>query len=137
MSHLVLYDGLCGLCNRAVRFVLRHDEKKRFAFASMQSELGRRILRKNGYAPDKLDTFVLVVNYESESESVLARSDAASFIVRELGGWCRFIGVTRILPRPVRDRIYDLIATNRYSWFGKYDSCLLPEKRHRHRFIDQ
>ena len=136
MPHLVLYDGVCGLCNRAVRFVLRHDRKVEFEFASMQSETGRKILEANGCSPDELDTFVLIVNFESDSETVLSRSDAASFIARELGGWCGFFGIIRIMPRPVRDWFYGAIASNRYRWFGKYDSCPLPPEPYRDRFVD-
>jgi predicted DCC family thiol-disulfide oxidoreductase YuxK len=137
MAHLVLYDGLCGLCNRSVNFILHHDRHEAFMFASMQSDISRQILAKHGNSPDSLDTLILINDFDTAAESVMTRSDAALFVMSELRGWYRVFDILRVLPKWIRDRAYNLIARNRYGWFGKYDACPLPDVRYRGRFIDR
>lgn len=130
---VLLYDGVCGLCNGLVRFVLRHDTAARFHFASLQSGYAATILQRHGLDPDDLDTFYVV----SESGQLDARSDAAIFVLRGLGGfWSGIATVLRVFPRSLRDWGYAVVARHRYRIFGKYESCLLPEKKYRDRFLD-
>jgi predicted DCC family thiol-disulfide oxidoreductase YuxK len=133
---LVLYDGVCGLCNRSVGVILRRDQAKRFRFASIQSELGRRILARHGHGEDVLDSLIVIVDDGERSGRLLRKSDAVLYIASRVGGLWRLSRVFRILPVSVLDRLYGMIARNRYAWFGKYDSCPLPQERHRDRFRD-
>jgi predicted DCC family thiol-disulfide oxidoreductase YuxK len=134
---IILYDGVCGLCNRLIQFVLKRDKTDRFRFAALQSEFARRVLQRHGVNPQVLDTMYLLSNYSQPDERLAARSDAAVLTVAELGGiWRALAAVMRVLPRWLRDRAYNLIARNRYELFGKYQTCQIPDPRHRHRFLE-
>jgi predicted DCC family thiol-disulfide oxidoreductase YuxK len=129
---ILLYDGVCGLCNRLVQFVLRRDSRARFRFASLQSDYAIRILQRHGLDPQDLDTLYVVAG-----ERLATRSDAVIFILRELGGFWRFLSFAlRILPKPLRDWGYGAIARHRYRIFGKYQNCPLPERKYQDRFLD-
>ena len=134
---IILYDGVCGLCNRMVQFFLKHDKDGRLRFASLQSEFARRVLGRHGFDPKDLDTVHLVENYDQPDERVLQRSDAVLRAARELGGlWGTSLSMAKVVPRAVRDLAYRFVATNRYRVFGKYDTCMLPEPHQRSRFLD-
>ncbi len=142
---ILLYDGVCGFCNWAVRFILKHDREAVFLFASLQSEWARRILPKHGADASRLDTLFVVLNYSADQrvaipsgqESLLSRSDAVLFVMNELGGMWRAIGrILGILPHAVTDWGYRAFAKHRYSIFGRYDSCPLPSEATRSRFLD-
>lgn len=135
-AHLILYDGVCGLCNRWIGQILPRDAKGLFRFASLQSELGRSLLSRNGRNPDLLDTIYVFVDYESESPRVLNRARAALFVIGLLETPWRFLRVFEVLPTFVLDAGYALIARNRYRLFGKYDACLIPDANHASRFLD-
>ena len=134
---IILYDGVCGLCNRLNRFVLARDRPGRFRFAALQGALAGEILARHGRDPRDLDTLYLVLAHGRPEERLLRKSDAALWILRELEGPWRAAGALRVVPRRVRDLGYDLVARTRYRLFGRYDSCPLPEPRHRARFLDQ
>ena len=134
---ILLYDGVCGLCNRFVQFILRRDRAEIFRFAALQSTFATRILTKHGANPAILDTFYVVINKDESSESLLSRSDAVVFISKQLGGfWCATGHVYATLPRPVRDWAYRLVARNRYRIFGRYDTCPIASEDTRDRFLD-
>ena len=134
---IILYDGVCGLCNRLVQFLLKHDKQRRLRFASLQSEFSERVLTRHGIDPKDLDTVQVVVNYERPDEQVLGRSDAILRAGRELGiPWNVFAAIARIVPRGLRDVVYRFVARNRYYVFGKYETCMLPDPKQRHRFLD-
>lgn len=134
--HLVLYDGVCGLCNRFNTFLLPRDRDSVFAFASLQSAVGQSVLKRFGKATDDLDTFYLVTNYRSESSVLLAKSRAALFVLTTLGGVWRSFGLFRVLPSGLLDAVYDVIARNRYRLFGRYETCVNPSPEYKQRFID-
>ena len=131
---IILYDGVCGLCNRLNQFLLKRDIHDRIRFASLQSEFAAKVLRRHGADPDDLDTVYVIEDYETPNERLLARSDAILDVVRELGGFWKIAGWGKILPRPIRDTLYKLVARNRYRVFGKYDTCMMPEPRYRKSF---
>jgi predicted DCC family thiol-disulfide oxidoreductase YuxK len=134
---IILYDGVCGLCNRLVQFLLKHDREGRLRFASLQSEFAEKVLSRHGLNAKDLDTVHVVENYDQPDERVLQRSNAILRAGRELGGfWGVSSAVAKIVPRPLRDLVYRFVATNRYRVFGKYDSCMLPDPNQRSRFLD-
>jgi predicted DCC family thiol-disulfide oxidoreductase YuxK len=135
---IILYDGVCGLCNRLVRFILKHDRKDRFRFAALQSTFARAILERHGLNPDALDTFHVVFDYASSTERVLARDEGVAAVLEELGGtWRVWAMLFRIFPSSIRKWQYNLIASTRYRLFGKYDACPLPDPKASHKFLDQ
>jgi len=135
-SHLVLYDGVCGLCSRLVQFVLRHDRGRVFSFASLQSEVGRATVKRSGGNPAELTSLYVIAEYRTEVGRVFTRSDAALFVAAALGWPWRAAQLTRLVPRRVRDLAYDAMARNRYRVFGRDDRCLVPRPEFRSRFID-
>jgi predicted DCC family thiol-disulfide oxidoreductase YuxK len=134
--HLLLYDGVCGLCSGVVQRVVASDRAGIFHFAALQSEVAAEYLASAG-APQDMSTFVLIPDYQQGRRTVLTRSDAALFLFETLGWPWRIIGIGRLLPRSWRDRIYDSVARHRYSVFGQVDRCLLPSPDRMERFIDQ
>jgi len=137
VNPIILYDGVCGLCNRLVQFLLKHDKHGRLKFASLQSDFAARVLQRHGIDPKDLDTLHVVENYEQPDERVLQRSDAILRAGRELGGfWSASAAAGKVIPQALRDVIYRFVARNRYRVFGKYDSCMLPDPNQRSRFLD-
>jgi predicted DCC family thiol-disulfide oxidoreductase YuxK len=135
-KHLILYDGVCGLCDRLNRFVLARDGEGLFRFASIQGDVGRRILQEMGKDPDRLTTSYVVVDHESKSRSLLAKSDGSLFVLKHLGWPWKAAAALGILPRPFRDWCYDLVARHRYRIFGRLDACTAPLPEHRDRHLD-
>jgi len=127
---IVLFDGVCNLCNRSVQTILRHDRQARFRFASLQSPVGERLRVELGIDREKVDSVILV-----EGGRWYKESDAALRIARGLGGPWKALEIFRLIPRPLRDAAYRLIARNRYRWFGKRETCWLPTPELRGRFL--
>ena len=127
---VVLYDGVCGLCNRSVQLILRHDRRGRFHFAALQSDAGRALLERHGLPVDALDTVVLV-----EDGRAWVKSGAALRIARWMDAPWPALRVLGIVPRPVRDFLYDRVAKSRYRIFGRVDACMLPPPEVRARFL--
>ncbi|MBK9119295.1 MAG: thiol-disulfide oxidoreductase DCC family protein [Phycisphaerales bacterium] len=126
-SVVVLYDGQCALCQWSVQFILKRDRRGRFRFAAQQSQVGQQLLAQYGGLSGP-DSVVLLADGR-----VWVASAAALRIARELGGVWRVFGVLRLLPRPLRDWVYQWVAQHRYRWFGRREDCLwvLPEWRER------
>jgi len=127
---ILLFDGVCNLCNGSVQLIIRRDPEARFRFASLQSEVGQRYLEELQVDRDAVDSVILV-----EGGRWYKESDAALRIARLLGGPWKAMGILRLLPRPLRDRLYRFIARHRYRWFGKRESCWLPTPELRERFL--
>ena len=134
---IVLYDGVCGLCNHLVQFLLKRDRHDRFRFASLQSEYAYRLLTRYGVDPHDLNTVYVVKNHERSTEVLLARSDAILYMLVQLGSIWRLAVIGRVLPRGFRDAVYKLVARNRYRLFGKHESCMLPDPKYRAKFLDE
>ena len=130
-SPILLFDGVCNLCHHFVQFILKRDPKGHIRFASLQSELGQQLLKKHHIPQDQLDTVILI-----EKGKVYAHSDVAIRIVPYLNNLWPVLSVFRIVPRFLRDPIYNWIAANRYRWFGKQDQCLMPQPEWKDRFLD-
>jgi predicted DCC family thiol-disulfide oxidoreductase YuxK len=134
---IVFYDGVCGLCNRLVQFLLKHDRQDRLRFAALQSEFASKVLGRHGIDATDLDTVHVLVNFDEPSERVLNRSTAVLRATRELGGiWSVAALFGMLVPRPFRNFFYGLVATNRYRVFGKYETCMLPSPAQRAKFLD-
>lgn len=126
---VVLFDGVCNLCNGAVNFLIDHDPKAHLRFAALQSDAGQALLGERGLTND-LDTFVLV-----EGTRVSERSSAALRVVRYLRWYWQPLRVFWVVPRPLRDAVYGWVARNRYRWFGKKDACRMPTPALKSRFL--
>lgn len=135
-AHLVLYDGVCGLCNHVLQFLLKHDQRGVLSFASLQSATGRAMVARYGGNPDELDSFYVVAHYRTSNARTLVKSDAAVFVAGQLGWPWKMLRVAGALPAAVRNRAYDLVARSRYRIFGRYEQCLLPSEEFRNRFVE-
>lgn len=127
---VLLFDGVCHLCDGAVRFVVEHDAAGRIHFAPIQSDLGRRLYSAHGLNPEAPDTMLLVTR-----ERAFRESDAVIEIARRLGGAWKLALLGKIIPRGLRDAAYALVAKNRYRWFGKHETCLMPTPELRRRML--
>lgn len=125
---VILFDGVCNLCNAWVDFVVRHDEEGRFRFAPLQSDVARDLLK--GAPADLPDSIVLV-----EGHSVWTRSTAALRVARALGLPWSLAWAFIVVPPALRDAVYDWVARNRYRWFGKRETCRVPTPEERARFL--
>ena len=127
----ILFDGVCNLCNGTVHFIIKRDKKKLIRYAALQSDTGLQLLQQSGLTWKDMQSFVFI-----ESKKVYTRSTAALKVCRYLkAGWPLFYGFI-IVPRFIRDGIYNLIARNRYKWFGKREQCMVPSQEIKSRFLD-
>ncbi len=134
---LVLYDGVCGLCNGLNQFLLKRDPDNHFRFASLQSEFAASLLKRYDINAVDLDTVYVVADYGQPSQRLLARSDAVLHVLGQLDGVWGFLRAgRRVLPKTLREALYNLVARYRYRVFGKYEVCLMPEEKYRKKFLD-
>src|SRR5829696_6327932 len=134
-AHLVLYDGVCGLCSRLLQFLLKHDRRAVFTFASLQSAVGRTIVERVGGDPNELASFHVLANYRGNKPQMFSKSGAALFVAGELGWPWKLAGLMRVLPTSILDHVYDVVARNRYRVFGRDEQCLTPRPEFRGRFV--
>ena len=128
---IILFDGVCNLCNGAVKFVIKRDNRNQFLFASLQSDEGKQILEEHNFPDNKMKSFFLV-----ENGKVYDRSTAALRVARRLTGlWPLLYGFI-IVPGFIRDGVYNWIAKNRYQWFGKKDECMVPTPELKAKFLN-
>jgi predicted DCC family thiol-disulfide oxidoreductase YuxK len=127
---IILFDGVCNLCTWSVQFILKRDHHGYFKFASMQSACGRKLMEEHGVASEAMDTFILI-----QGPRCLTQSDAAIEVAKHLSGYGTLLRVLSVIPKPVRDRGYAMIANNRYRWFGKQDTCMMPSRDVLDRFL--
>ena len=129
MRSIVLFDGVCNFCSDSVNFIIRHDTENKFLFAPLQSEKGIE-LREKYAIDDDIDSIVLI-----ENDQAFTRSTGALRIAKRLGGIWALAYALMIIPRPIRDHLYNLFAKYRYRWFGKKEECVLPTPEIRARFL--
>ena len=127
---IILFDGVCNLCNGAVIFVIQRDKNDRFRYAALQSEVGRTLAGKHGINTSKTDSIILI-----EDDRCYTKSSAALRIARYLSGGYPLLYGFMILPKFIRDRLYDVIARNRYQWFGKRENCMVPTPELKAKFL--
>ncbi|MCL6220196.1 thiol-disulfide oxidoreductase DCC family protein [Zunongwangia pacifica] len=129
---IVLFDGVCNLCNDAVIFIIKHDKNDQFRFASLQSEVGRKLLEERNIDPNYLDSIILI----KPGIAWYEKSDAALEIAKDLNGIYKSLKIFKFLPKGLRDAAYKGIANNRYKWFGKKESCMIPTPQLKAKFLD-
>lgn len=128
---IILFDGICNLCNSSVQFVIEHDKKDIFRFVALQSDLGKSILKHIGIDSKNIDSVIL---YEP-GIAYYYKSTAAIEIARHLGGFFHYGTIFKIIPTGIRNTLYDYIAKNRYKWYGKQESCWLPTDELKSKFL--
>ena len=131
-DRVVLFDGVCRLCSTWVRFLIRFDREHKFKLATVQSEEGQAILSFFGLPLDEYETMLLI-----EGDQMYGKSNAFFRVVRQLPFPWPVLSCFGLIPRTLRDRVYDCIARNRYRWFGKYDTCRMPSAAERKRFLGE
>jgi predicted DCC family thiol-disulfide oxidoreductase YuxK len=133
---LVFYDGVCGLCDRLVHFLLARDDRGRFRFAQLQGESARRELGRR-VDPAGLDTVFVIADWGTPDQRVLERSRAVLYALSQLGrAWAMLARIGRVVPTPVADVAYNAVARLRYRLFGRFDVCPVPRAEWRDRFLD-
>ncbi len=131
IARLLLFDGVCNLCNGAVQFVIERDPEQKFMFASLQSVTGQERLRHFGLSTQHFDSFVLI-----EGKRFYTESTAALRVARHMGGGWPLLYAFIIVPAPIRNAVYRFVARNRYRWFGRQDSCAMPTPELKARFLN-
>lgn len=129
---LILFDGVCNLCNNSVQKIIKYDSKNIFLFASLQSEIGKKLIDYLKIDVSNIDSIILYepnISYDIKSTAVLK-------IMNDFGGFWKATKVFWIFPEFIRNSIYDFVAKNRYKWFGKKESCMLPSKEIKAKFLD-
>lgn len=130
-KEILLFDGVCNLCNSSVNFIIDHDPKGHFKFAALQSEFGQKKLEELGFDQEEFDSLVLL-----SGDKVYKKSSAALRIARKLSGLYPLLYVFIIIPPFIRHGVYNIIAKNRYKWWGKRDSCRMPTPELKARFVE-
>lgn len=129
---IILFDGVCNLCNGAVTFIIKHDKTDTFRFASLQSEIGKKLVAERGMDPEELDSIILI----DPGVAYYQKSTAALEISRELSGGYSLLKNFLFIPEGLRDGIYNFVASNRYKWYGKKESCMIPTPELKSKFLD-
>ena len=131
-TQLILFDGVCNLCNNSVQFVIKHDPKNTFVFATLQGKIGQEIKERFHLEPSKLDSILLY----TQDGKLYAKSTAALKIAKDLRFPVNLWRIFLIIPVGIRNRVYNWVAKNRYRWFGKRDACMVPTPELQSKFLD-
>jgi len=130
-NNILLFDGVCNLCNNAVKFIIKRDKKAVIKFTSLQSNIGQNLLSKHQLSTKKFDSFVYL-----KGGKCYLKSTAALHLLNDIGGLWKLVYAFIIVPRFIRDFIYDVVAKNRYKWFGKTNDCMIPTLTLQQRFLN-
>jgi predicted DCC family thiol-disulfide oxidoreductase YuxK len=126
-----LFDGVCNLCSSSVQFILKHDRKNQFQFGSLQGNYGQEMLKKYQLPSSEFNSFMLI-----EEGKLYSKSTGALRMLKHIGGLWSLAYAFIIVPKFIRDAVYNLVARNRYKWFGKKNECWLPKPEWKNRFLD-
>lgn len=132
---IIVFDGVCLLCNGWVRFLLRHDRQRRYRFAAMQQPVGRALLIEHGLNPDDPDSFLLIEHDHDAAPRVSLGVTAIRRVLVGLGGAWRLLAIAALVPGVIGDPLYRVLARNRYRWFGRHDACAMPDPAEASRFL--
>ncbi|MES1198033.1 MAG: thiol-disulfide oxidoreductase DCC family protein [Chitinophagaceae bacterium] len=127
---VILFDGVCNLCNSSVQFILKRDKDQKFLFASLQSAYGQKLLQKFNLPADNFNSFILY-----QDEKIFSKSAGALKMFSQLKGW-KWVKIFWVFPKFIRDAVYNVVAKNRYRWFGKKEACWVPTPDLKARFLD-
>jgi len=130
-NSIILFDGICNLCNNAVQFIISHDPDEKFLFASLQSKAGQQLLKQFNLPLENFNSFLLL-----QESKVYDKSTGALKVAAQIKGAWKFLYIFIIIPKSIRDAVYNWIAKNRYNWFGKKDSCMVPTPELMRRFLN-
>ncbi|WP_373552168.1 thiol-disulfide oxidoreductase DCC family protein [Haliscomenobacter sp.] len=130
MKPVILFDGVCNLCNGFVQYIIKIDPQGKFQFAALQSDFGQEVMAKAQLPVNELSTVVLYDNGK-----IFTHSNVPLEICRQLGGFWRLLLVFKLIPLSLRNRLYNWVASNRYRWFGQRESCMIPTPELRQRFL--
>ncbi len=128
---IILFDGVCNLCDSSVQYIIKQDKKDVFRFVALQSELGEKILKHIGFDSSKTDSVILYepgIAYFTKAQAVLK-------IAKEFGGWISLLAGFSIFPKSIQNLAYDFVAKNRYKWYGKNESCMMPNEEISRKFL--
>ena len=128
---IVLFDGICNLCSSSVQFIIKRDKKNQFLFASLQSSSASELLKKYSYAESNLNSFILIDN-----NKIFTHSSAVLRVLKSLSSMWSVCYIFIIVPKFIRDGVYNFIAKHRYKWFGKKDECWIPTPELQSKFLD-
>ena len=129
-ERVIVFDGVCNVCNASVNFVMARDPDRKFRFGTLQSEAAQQVLKELEVSTEDFETFLLL-----EDDRVFTKSTAALRVARQLGSLWPLLYALMVIPRPIRDAAYDVIARNRYHWMGKSETCRVPTPTDRERFV--
>lgn len=129
-NKIILFDGVCNLCNGAVIYIIKRDKKNVFKFAALQSEIGAQLIAKFNIDTEIVDSIILI-----DGEKQYEKSSAALYIAKHLSGAYPLLFGFMVVPRFIRDSVYDYVAKNRYKWFGKKESCMIPTVELKEKFL--
>lgn len=129
---IILFDGVCNLCNGAIQFIIKRDKKDTFRYAALQSEIGEQLIAERAIDTAKVDSIILI----EPGVAYFTKSDAALQISKGFGGLWKVLGIFTWIPKSFRDVIYDGIARNRYKWFGRKDACMIPTAELKAKFLN-
>ncbi len=128
---IILFDGVCNLCNSSVQFVIKRDKNDTFRFSALQSSVGQKLIKERGIDTNKIDSIILI----EPQIAYYTKSDAALKIAKSLSGGWPLLGIFMGFPKGFRDTVYDWVARNRYQWFGRKDSCMVPTEELKEKFL--
>lgn len=128
---IVLFDGVCNLCNGAIQFIIKRDKKDTFRFAALQSEIGEKLITERGIDTSKVDSIILI----DPGVAYYTKSEAALVIGTELKGYRTLSKILSLIPSNLSNIVYDLIARNRYNWYGKKEECMIPTPELQSKFL--
>ena len=129
---IILFDGVCNLCNSAVQYIIKRDKNDEFRFATLQGEIGQQLINERTIDTSKLDSIILI----EPGIAYYSKSTAALKISQSFGGFWKMAYVLKLIPRQLRDIVYDWVARNRYRWYGKKEKCMVPTPELRAKFLE-
>lgn len=129
---IILFDGVCNLCNGAIQFIIKHDKKDNFRYAPLQSDMGRKFLQQRNIDTSEIDSIILI----EPGVAYYTKSAAALKIGQDFGGPWKLLQVFEWIPESISNFIYDIIAKNRYKWFGKKEACMIPTPELKAKFLE-
>lgn len=129
---IVLFDGVCNLCNRSIQFIIRHDKKDEFRFATLQGDLGKQLVKERHIDTDTVDSIILI----EPGVAYYTKSTAALKIGTSFGGAWKLLTILELIPSSLSDIVYDFVARNRYQWYGKREACMIPTPELKAKFLE-